>query len=35
MKLYDVSVTLRPGMPIYPGDEGYQRRTVSSISSST
>lgn len=31
MRIYDVSVTLREGMPIYPGDEGYRRELVSSI----
>ncbi|MFO8009065.1 MAG: cyclase family protein [Candidatus Brocadiia bacterium] len=31
MRIYDVSVTLRDGMPIYPGDEGYRRDLVSSI----
>ncbi|MCD6416936.1 MAG: cyclase family protein [Planctomycetes bacterium] len=29
--LYDVSVTLRKGMPVYPGDVEYKRRLVMSI----
>ncbi|MHC4481368.1 MAG: hypothetical protein ACYS1C_10445 [Planctomycetota bacterium] len=31
MKLYDVTVTLREGMPVYPGDEGFRREVVSAI----
>lgn len=31
MKVYDCTVTLREGMPIYPGDEGYRREMASSI----
>jgi arylformamidase len=31
LKIYDCSVTLREGMPIYPGDPGYEREVVSSV----
>ena len=32
MRIYDVTVPLRDGMPAYPGDEPFQRRTVCRIS---
>jgi arylformamidase len=31
MKVYDVTVTLRPGMPVWPGEPGMEIRRVMSI----